>query len=179
MKKIQLLFFLTIFLMLISVGCLGETTPSTSAPTVTTAPTTTPAPTTTAPVVAEEIHEEEAPHEEGHGVPHEFEDMMNPVSATEASITKGHDLYALKCANCHGEEGRGDGHMAMMFDPKPSNLNDAHVQENTDGALFYIITEGGEDTDMPSFKTLSEEDRWNLVNYLRTFELEEHGHEEG
>ncbi len=148
--------------------CPEVTTTPTTTPTTTQTPiyTTTPAPTTSAPLVTEEEHEHVK--EEDHGVPHEFQDMVNPVSATEASIAKGQESYALSCTNCHGPEGRGDGHMAMMLDPKPSNLQDSHVQENTDGALFYIITEGVEDTEMPSFKNLSEDDRWDLVNYLRT-----------
>lgn len=125
---------------------------------------------TTAASPTKEITEEEQGHEddEPHAVPHEFQDMINPVTVTEASIERGQELYALSCTNCHGLEGRGDGHMAMMIDPKPSDLQDAHVQEKSDGALFYIITEGVEETEMQGYKSLSEEDRWHLVSYLRT-----------
>jgi len=125
---------------------------------------------TTAASPTKEITEEEQGHEddEPHAVPHEFQDMINPVTVTEASIKRGQELYALSCTNCHGLEGRGDGHMAMMIDPKPSDLQDAHVQEKSDGALFYIITEGIEDTEMLGYESLSEEDRWHLINYLRT-----------
>lgn len=118
---------------------------------------------------AKEISEEGQGHEEeSHEVPPEFQDMINPISVTETSIERGQQLYSLSCADCHGFEGRGDGHMAMMLDPQPSDLQDAHVQGKSDGALFYIITEGVGETEMPGYKGLSEEDRWNLVNYLRT-----------
>lgn len=105
--------------------------------------------------------------------------MANPISATQASVESGRELYFANCENCHGPEGRGDGHEAMMHDPRPSNLRDAHVQENPDGVLFYITTNGVSGTAMATFRGLSEEDRWNIVNYLRTFEVEEGaGHDE-
>jgi mono/diheme cytochrome c family protein len=111
---------------------------------------------------------------EAHGVPLEFIDMTNPVLAGPASISRGAELYKSSCLSCHGPEGRGDGTMAMNLDPKPSNLHQRHVQENSDGALFYMISEGTEGKQMPGFReTLLEEDRWHLVNYMRSFEVEE------
>jgi mono/diheme cytochrome c family protein len=62
--------------------------------------------------------------------------------------------------------------MAMNLDPKPPNLHETHVQENSDGSLFYLTSEV-EGTSMPAFKkSLSEQDIWHLVNYMRTFEIE-------
>ncbi len=110
-----------------------------------------------------------------HTIPEEFLNLANPIPATQTSIERGRDLYLPNCGDCHGAEGRGDGHQAMMHDPRPSNLHDAHVQENTDGALFYIISNGVRGTAMAPFRGLSEADRWNLVNYMRTFEVEEGG----
>lgn len=171
------LLVLVVILVLISAGCLTgdstEKTQSTSTSTLTTAP----AKTTS--VVSEEMHEEgEEPHEEeeGHGVPHEFQDMMNPISATEESITKGQGLYVSKCVACHGTDGYGDGQRAESMDPRPSNLHDAHVIENKNGGLFYIITYGVDGTPMIPFNNLSDEERWHIVNYLRTFEEEGNGH---
>jgi cytochrome c553 len=130
------------------------------------------------------VHTEEEHHVEEHTVPGEARDLVNPVSSSESSLTRGKGLYTENCASCHGAEGRGDGHMAMMIYPRPSNLHEAHVQGNSDGVLFYIISNGEEGTAMPAFTQFSEEDRWHVVNYLRTFELEENGdggheHEEG
>jgi cytochrome c553 len=128
------------------------------------------------------VHTEEEHHVEEHTVPEEARDLVNPVSSTESSLARGQELYTENCASCHGPEGRGDGHMAMMLYPRPSNLHEAHVQGNSDGILFYIISNGEEGTAMPAFTQISEEDRWHIVNYLRTFELEENGdggHENG
>ena len=41
------------------------------------------------------------------------------------------------------------------------------VKKQSDGALFWKLTEGK--APMPAYdKTLSETDRWQVINYLRT-----------
>jgi len=42
------------------------------------------------------------------------------------------------------------------------------VQQQSDGALFWKITNGNTDRGMPSFSRLPELQRWQLVLYLRT-----------
>ena len=64
---------------------------------------------------------------------------------------------------CHGETGVGVGSMA-----KPSNFTSKEFKAQTDGAIFYKINTGfGK---MPSYKSkiAADNDKWNLVNYLRT-----------
>src|SRR5213075_1256213 len=51
--------------------------------------------------------------------------LKNPVAADAKSIAAGKALYARHCAECHGDEGKGDGTMAEDMDPKPPNLTDA------------------------------------------------------
>lgn len=105
-----------------------------------------------------------------HGVPDEAAAVPNPVEATDASVAAGSELYAANCAVCHGETGAGDGLAAANLDPKPANLSADHVQELSDGALFYIITHGRPNTPMPAWEgVLTEEQRWQVVNFLRTF----------
>jgi mono/diheme cytochrome c family protein len=105
-----------------------------------------------------------------HGVPEDAAAVENPIEATEESIEAGATVFATNCATCHGESGAGDGPAAVGLDPKPADLSEDHVQGNTDGALFYIITNGREDTAMPAWEAIvSEEDRWNVVNFVRTF----------
>lgn len=106
-----------------------------------------------------------------HDVPEEAAAVSNPIDPTDENIQKGADLYAANCALCHGETGDGDGPAAEGLDPPPSNLHVEHVQENTDGALFYIISHGKSDTPMPAWENiLNVEERWQMVNFMRTFE---------
>ncbi len=104
-----------------------------------------------------------------HGVPPEAETVANPIPATEASIAAGTLVFQTNCAACHGELGHGDGPAAAALDPKPANLGADHVQANSDGALFYIITHGRTGTAMPPWESiLTEQQRWEVVNFVRT-----------
>ncbi len=90
----------------------------------------------------------------------------NPIEATADSIARGQMLFAQNCSQCHGETGRGDGPLANSLPLKPANLYD-HIPYHPDGFFFSVITSGVGGI-MPSFKnSISEEDRWNILNYLR------------
>lgn len=91
----------------------------------------------------------------------------NPVAADEKSIAAGKAAYTRECFSCHGEKGKGDGPAAKDLEVSPGDLSNPKLWDQTDGALFWKITEGKKP--MPSYeKTFSEEDRWNVVNYIRT-----------
>ncbi len=110
-----------------------------------------------------------APHgEKNWPVPEEAKKLKNPLPATEASLAAGKALYLEHCAKCHGEQGKGDGPEVEMYDVKPADFTDAHMMsEMTDGEIFWKISEGRKP--MPTFKKqLTEEQRWQLVNYVRT-----------
>jgi len=128
-------------------------------------PATTPTPrgTTTA-AVEPEAEEHEA-------VPAEYASLTNPVEPGDESIATGKALYDEYCIGCHGASGRGDGPKAATLDHTPADFTDPHMaEEMTDAAFFWRISEGVEDEDMPAWKEkLSEEDRWQLVNFVRTF----------
>ncbi len=95
----------------------------------------------------------------------------NPVAPTQASLARGEGVYRVECQACHGVSGAGDGPAAAKLDPRPADLR-VHVTAHTDGELFYWISEGFVGTAMPAFKDrLSEEDRWNVLNFLRTLTL--------
>lgn len=90
----------------------------------------------------------------------------NPVAASEASLTRGREIWIKECASCHGDQARGDGSAVKDLEVKPSDLNEPHSVAHSDGDLFWKITEGRKP--MPSFaENYSEEDRWNVINYLR------------
>jgi len=101
-------------------------------------------------------------------VPEEAKKVKNPVPATPEGLAAAREIYFKKCSQCHGDTGKGDGDQADMYNPRPANLTDAHMMSQmTDGEIFYKISEGRDP--MPSFKKkFSDEDRWRLVNYVRT-----------
>lgn len=91
----------------------------------------------------------------------------NPVPAQVTSVDVGYDLYQANCAACHGVDGNGGGPLAGTTQVQPPSLK-AHLGQHSDGDLFYWIT-NGLPGGMPAWADkLSEQDRWNLVNYLRS-----------
>jgi mono/diheme cytochrome c family protein len=91
----------------------------------------------------------------------------NPIEANEASLAKGKVVWAKECASCHGDKGKGDGPAVKDLEKKPEDLTLPKTLSQTDGALFWKITEGRKP--MASYaQTLSEEDRWHVINYMRT-----------
>lgn len=94
----------------------------------------------------------------------------NPIEVNEASLVKGKAVWAKECASCHGDKGKGDGSAVKDLEKKPGDMTSTKTQEQSDGALFWKITEGNKP--MASYaQTLSEEDRWHVINYLRTLAL--------
>ena len=89
----------------------------------------------------------------------------NPVTKA-AGIKDGKATYDASCALCHGVGGKGDGPGAAALTPKPRNLADKAIQGQTDGELFWKISEGR--GVMPPWKQLPEKDRWSLVHYIRS-----------
>lgn len=85
----------------------------------------------------------------------------NPLTGVPDALHHGHDLFNTKCAVCHGKEGEGEN--------DAPNLHLAVVQRQSDGTLFWKITEGNPHKGMPAFKEMSDTDRWSLVSYLRMF----------
>jgi mono/diheme cytochrome c family protein len=91
----------------------------------------------------------------------------NPISADEKSIARGKELYVKGCAPCHGSKGKGDGPASVTLNPKPADHTSRKMWEESDGSLFWKITTGR--GAMPSWEeSYSEEDRWHIINFLRT-----------
>jgi mono/diheme cytochrome c family protein len=73
------------------------------------------------------------------------------------------------CVTCHGPGGKGDGPAAAALPPpKPADWTSAKVASETDGEIFWKISNGR--GAMPPWKHLPEKDRWEIVNYLRTLQ---------
>ena len=91
----------------------------------------------------------------------------NPVAANESSLAAGRKIYSKTCAMCHGKTGDADGPAVIELNIHPAKLSDPKLATESDGALFWKVTTGKKP--MPAYgKRLSETDRWNLVNYIRT-----------
>lgn len=96
----------------------------------------------------------------------------NPIAADEKSIAAGKIVYSAQCLSCHGPLGHGDGPAAKDLNPKPRNLSESKIQEQSDGSIFWKLTEGKKP--MPTFeKLISEDDRWKVINYVRTLKGKE------
>jgi len=102
-------------------------------------------------------------------VPEEIKKLKNPLLPSETTLKAARRVYVDECAQCHGDHGKGDGPEAAMHSPAPADFTDAgHMNGVTDGGIFYQISEGRKP--MPSFKKrLTEEQRWGLVLFVRSF----------
>jgi len=100
-------------------------------------------------------------------VPAKYVNMKNPV-AKGTDMAMGKSLYTKHCQSCHGKEGYGDGPKAAEQKGDLGDFSTADFQKQSDGALFYKTTTGR--NDMPEYvkKMPDDEDRWLIVNYLRT-----------
>ena len=94
--------------------------------------------------------------------------LVNPVPPTSANISAGMSVYNKHCESCHGAQGDGKGEKASELSIAPTDLTASpSMTQVTDGELFWKISEGRRP--MPGFKDrLSEEERWQVVDYVRT-----------
>jgi len=93
------------------------------------------------------------------------EDLPDPVPPSPSSLARGRDLFAVRCAPCHGADGHGGGPVSRFFPPAP-DLAYVKVRERSDGFLWGTISYGGKA--MPAAREgLTAVDRWNLVNWVR------------
>ena len=88
----------------------------------------------------------------------------NPVAVNTASLARGKSRYESTCVACHGATGKGDGPGAAGLPTHPANF--AKGLPESDGALFWKITNGH--APMPTMASLPANERWCLVNYIRT-----------
>lgn len=100
-------------------------------------------------------------------IPKEADKLVNPLINVTDATQKGKKLYESMCWTCHGKTGKGDGPAGKSLNPKPANHTGEVVQKQPDGVIFWKITTGK--GVMPSYaKVLSDTQRWQLVNYIRT-----------
>jgi len=115
--------------------------------------------------------------------PRQADDLLVPSDVTEvaetpASIERGRQLYGqLKCGECHGADGRGDGLAAATAKNSDGTLS--HVFDFTYGVykggtrpldVYRTFVTGLDGSPMPSYDQSIPvvADRWALVHYVRS-----------
>ncbi|HXJ94756.1 MAG TPA: c-type cytochrome [Terriglobia bacterium] len=84
----------------------------------------------------------------------------NPYAKQAEDIAAGSRLFANYCAQCHGSDAKGRG--------KRPSLRSAGVQQATDGDIFWLLKNGNRRRGMPSWSSLPEPSRWQIVSYVKS-----------
>lgn len=99
--------------------------------------------------------------------PTEADALKSPVANDPKALVRGTKLFNAYCWQCHGVTGKGDGPGAANLKVKPADLGSAPVQSQTDGAIFWKLSNGRGEM-QPFQHTLGKEERWFLVSYIRS-----------
>ena len=96
----------------------------------------------------------------------------SPTRFAATTIAQGAALFPDNCSRCHGAGGKGDGPDAKALPIPPADLTAAHLWYHSDGELFWWLAHGIEAPEggfaMPGFaESLSDDDRWALIDYVR------------
>lgn len=96
--------------------------------------------------------------------------VTSPVDPSDESVSQGKELYMKYCTTCHGRSGGGTGPAAHGITTAPPPLWAWHgTDSSSDGYLYWFITNGR--NEMPPWGVLlSENERWHLINYIKTIE---------
>ena len=103
----------------------------------------------------------------------DLKQVKNPTVDFDSSIKRGKDMFAKNCAKCHGLSGNGYGVVAHGFTTWPKQLWVWYEADSSaDSYLFWILENGK--SDMPPWGLiLSEDERWDLINYVKTIKKPE------
>jgi len=101
-------------------------------------------------------------------VPAKYKKMKNPLAGDKDSGRVGQSLYVMHCKSCHGKTGLGNGTKSKSLKTRLPDFTQKEFQDQTDGEIYYKTIFGRDE--MPSYekKIRDDEDRWLLVNYLKT-----------
>ena len=103
----------------------------------------------------------------------DLKQVNNPTVDFDSSIKRGKDMFVKNCAKCHGLNGNGYGVVAHGFTTWPRQLWAWYKADSAADSYLYWIIENGK-SDMPPWGlVLSEEERWDLINYIKTIKKPE------
>ena len=93
-------------------------------------------------------------------VPQAERDRNNPYAKQAEALAAGSRLFANYCAQCHGRDALGTG--------KRPSLRSEGVQQATDGEIFWLLKNGNRRRGMPSWNSIPEPSRWQIVTYVKS-----------
>jgi mono/diheme cytochrome c family protein len=97
--------------------------------------------------------------------PEEYNGKTGTFKFDANTQTKGKEVYTKNCQSCHGVPTQNN---PVKLDPMPKDVASDALQNQTDGSIYYKISTGK--GAMPPFKdVLGEEDKWNLISFIRSF----------
>lgn len=110
-------------------------------------------------------------------LPEDADKTKNPFASTPESVTKGKELYLERskgnCIFCHGETGSGNEANLPRLRRKPADLtNKDRMTAMTDGEVFWKISKGIQGIMPAGESRMNEEERWHVVNYVRSLAKE-------
>ena len=101
-------------------------------------------------------------------VPPNSKTMKNPKKSDAASINIGKEEWNKSCKSCHGSKGLGDGPKAKGLKTSAGDFS-VDLKSQTDGEIFFKTKTGRDE--MPKYdKKISDDDIWNLVNFMRSLQ---------
>jgi cytochrome c len=95
--------------------------------------------------------------------------LKNPFVGNVKATNEGKEIYNQMCVLCHGLKGQGNGEAGLTLQPHPANFLALNVKSQSDGAIFWKITNGKAPM-ATYFELLTDDQRWKLVNYIRELE---------
>jgi glucose/arabinose dehydrogenase len=93
-----------------------------------------------------------------HDAPDSAAAMKNPFAGQADAVDAGKTLYTRNCLACHGKVGKGTGNVPSLVDGKLKGV--------PEGEVFWFITQGDKDNGMPSWASLPENNRWQIITYV-------------
>ena len=86
----------------------------------------------------------------------------NPYDSQSGAIMAGAKLFRQNCSSCHGGEATGT--------EKKPNLHSDRIRTSTPGELEWLLKNGSMKNGMPSWSRLPEQQRWQIVSYLKSLQ---------
>lgn len=98
-----------------------------------------------------------------HNAPPSAKQLKNPYAGQHQAVQTGKRLYAMNCGACHGRNAGGSGNAPALVDGK--------LESVTPGEIFWYVTQGDKANGMPSWEKMPEQQRWQIITYVKQLGL--------